>query len=168
MRPPASLVGILVLASLGLVAPRVAHGDIDGGDDGAGDVAALAAGGAVLYAAGTTAFIIHDLRTPEPSRGYGVAEALVNAPLTVVWGAVFVDVVTPRNAESRVEPAAAVLTAAATILHAALVVHGISTAGRHRPPPEPIEVGPVHARLVPTPVGDGRSPGAGLELVGSF
>ncbi|KAB2888598.1 MAG: hypothetical protein F9K40_20370 [Kofleriaceae bacterium] len=126
---------------------------------------------------------VYDLTADDPSRGYGIAEAVVHTPIALAWGAAFIDDVRgPKNEWD--DDNSEIWLGAMTALHATLAIHGMYTAGKTRPakrraldaapppptygPPGMVNVGGVRANVTLTPVSDGRSVGGGLGLVGAF
>lgn len=143
-------------------------------------VGALVVAGA--YAGTTAGMGIYDLTAEDPSRGYGVTEAVIHTPIALLWGAAFLDDVgQPRNEWD--DDNSEIWLGVMTGLHATLAIHGMYTAGKSRPPkrkskdvlppptygpPGMVRVGSVRANVSLTPVTDGRNIGGGLGLAGTF
>ena len=131
------------------------------------------------YAGTTIGMAYHDLSSDDPSRGYGVAEAVIHTPIALGFGAAFIEDVSNKwegdNDNSEI------WLGAFTALHATLAIHGMYTAGKYRKPrapkspkgmeptpraplygpPSMVNVGSVRANVTLTPVSDGRTIGAG-------
>jgi hypothetical protein len=143
-------------------------------------VAVLVVGG--TYAGSTIYFGVHDLTVDEPSVGYGVAEAVVNTPLALLWGAAFLDELEDHGEYDNND--GVVWLGAFTALHTTLAVHGMYTAGKRRPPkrqqdlapprapnfgpPGTVQIGRVRGSVLAGPVSDGRSVAPGRGFAGSF
>ena len=175
MRPRLLLLSLALLVGLVVMArPREAHA-CGGPTFSEGEIAAaVVVAGA--YTGTTIGMGIHDLTSDDPSRGYGVAEAVVHTPIALLFGAALVDELSRDYSDDK-----QLWLGAFTALHATLAIHGIYTAARTRPrrshapaptpllgPPGSVNLGPVRGNVTLTPVSDGRAVGGGLGFVGSF
>jgi hypothetical protein len=115
----------------------------------------------VAWAGLTLPMGAYDLGADDPSRGYGVAEALVHTPLALGFGGLFLTTMRDDYHGPRLQ----VWLGGLTALHTTLAIHGWHTAGKYR---KPKDVGGVRANVTLTPVSDGRSIGGGLGLAGTF
>lgn len=151
--------------------PRPAAADPGDSNDERITIAVL---GGVAYVGTTAAFAVHDVAARDPGEGYGVAEALVNAPLAAAW--MYYGLRTSRS-----RPDGSPQLVLLGVLNGALTAHGVYTivrhevrkrrSRRHQPEaPEPPAPPPDGLRIVLTPVAvdDGVQLGAGLGLAGSF
>lgn len=147
-------------------------------------VAALVVTGA--YAGTTIGMGIYDLTADDPSKGYGIAEAVVHTPIALAFGAAFIgDITKPADPyyDQYDDDNSELWLGAFTALHATLAIHGMYTAGKHRKPkarrdsiepppvygpPGMVKIGSVRADVTLTPVSDGKSIGGGLGLAGTF
>lgn len=138
---------------------------------------------AVLLVGGTTVSMgIYDLSADDPSRGYGITEAVIHTPIALVWGAAMIDDLDFNNHWDN--GGGKILLPVMAGLNATLAIHGMYTAAKSRPSkkralgamlPRPsygrpgmVNVGSVRANMTLTPVSDGRSLGGGLGLAGTF
>jgi hypothetical protein len=173
------VLGLVLAMAVGSVKRADAdHGD--GSDIGGGVVAAVFVFGAT-YVGVTLGMGMKDLASSEHSMGYGVAETLVHAPLTLLWGSALVDEISGDHGwDGHGKHKLGI--GAMTALHAALVAHGIyviakggttkkkernvPTQGQrqNQGPPGMFQVGRVTASVTPAPLQDG----AGFGLSGSF
>jgi hypothetical protein len=144
-------------------------------------VAILVVAGA--YAGTTIGMGVYDLTADNPSRGYGVAEAVVHTPIALAFGAGFISEVSNQYEGKNHD--SAIWLGAFTALHGTLAIHGMYTAGKYRKPKAPrtidgappsplygppgmVNLGSMRANVTLTPVTDGRTIGGGLGLAGTF
>lgn len=173
---------LAIAVVIGLViAARPREAKACGGPIVSGEVVAAALVITGAYAGTTLGMGIYDLTGDDPSRGYGVAEAVIHTPLALAFGAGFISELGNEYADSDSKIALGAFTA----LHATLAIHGMYTASKYRKPkqsekdkrlappptygpPSMVNLGPVSANVTLTPVSDGRSLGGGLGLAGTF
>jgi hypothetical protein len=105
--------------------------------------------GLVFYGSVTIGFCLSDVLGRDHSRGYGLFETAIHAPLTVVGVEVL------RRGENLGHAQLGLLVLIA--LHATLAAHGVVTIARERKPEPSITFAPLPVRG-----------GAGVGLVGSF
>lgn len=164
------------------IAARPSDAEACGGPIVSGEVVAAALVITGAYVGTTGGMAYHDLTADDPSRGYGVAEAVIHTPIAIAFGAAFVsDISQPYDEYDNDD--SEIWLGAFTALHATLAIHGMYTAGKHRKPkqrkdsiapppaygpPGMVNVGPVRASVSLTPVSDGRSIGGGLGFAGTF
>lgn len=170
------VLAIAVIVGL-VIAARPREATACGGPIVSGEVVAAALVITGAYAGTTIGMGVYDLTGDDPSRGYGIAEAVIHTPIAVAFGAGFISELGNEYADSDSKIALGAFTA----LHATLAIHGMYTAGKYRKPkqkdlgppptygpPSMVNLGPVSADVTLTPVSDGRSLGGGLGLAGTF
>jgi hypothetical protein len=112
---------------------------------------------AIAYATNTIAWTAN--MGGEHGRGYGIAEAAVNAPIVAGLGYLAVD----RARDGDLGPA--VLYGGMAALSSVFVVHGVKTAFS---PTEVPDLDLLGTDVAPTMVSDGRSSGFGLGAAGTW
>jgi hypothetical protein len=180
------VISIAVVVGLAIAArPREAKAC--GSVDGEGDLIAAALVITGAYAGTTIGMGVHDLTSDNPSVGYGVAEALINTPLALAFGAALIDDLNQPDYDDpyyQDNDHSEIWLGAFTALHATLAIHGMYTVGKTRrpktraqdiAPPPPVygppgmvKFGSVRADVTLTPVSSGRSIGGGVGLAGTF
>ena len=169
MRFISILVGALVL--VGALQTRRAEACGSGGLDGGAVAGIVIVGGA--YVGGTIAFGVKDIAGSEHSVGYGVGEALFNAPFAIAWGSALYSEASSDYRNSEQLKTEAVFFG----IHTALLAHGIYTMAKPRRakadakqpqpydgPPGMMSMGRVKAIVSPAPIANG----GGIGLSGTF
>jgi hypothetical protein len=152
-----------------------------------GDIVAAALVITGAYAGTTIGMGVYDLTADDPSRGYGVAEALIHTPIALAFGAALIDDLQQPDYDDpyyQDNDNSEIWLGAFTALHATLAIHGMYTASKHRAPksrakdiappppaygpPGMVKLGSVRADVTLTPVSSGRSVGGGIGLAGTF
>src|SRR5262245_46976438 len=118
------MVGLVVVVALGTARRAEACG---GGLALDGDVVAAAVLVAGTYVGVTAGMAIKDIASDNHSRGYGVAETVIHAPLATLFAAGYVGLAADGNA------GAGTGLAVMALIHGGLAAHGIYTIAKRRP-----------------------------------